>query len=90
MYIRSDELIENYGITSYIRPFSKQLWQAILLSIIFIGICSSIQIYIQKRSKNFLINPIYQPVEAFTNQCKTILRKILLFKNINFDTFRWR
>lgn len=75
MFIRYDEILEERGIIPFIRPFSTELWRAILASIILAGISTFIIIYVWKVMTNTshtfgIINAFYHPIEAFMNQRK--------------------
>lgn len=66
MYILYDEIIEEHGILSYMRPFSKQLWWAILASVITIAMCTLI---LGCKTSDFgFVSACFQPLEAFLNQ----------------------
>lgn len=81
MYIRYDELIENYGISHYIRPFSKKLWSTILFSIVLVGTCTFLSVYAIKPLKFDFLSALCHPIEAFTNQCKLKENSGLIQKN---------
>lgn len=67
MFIRYDEIFEDHGILSYVKPFSRQLWLALFFCITTIG--GFTLIFASKNSSDFgILNACYHPIESFTNQ----------------------
>lgn len=90
MYIRYDEMTEDNKISTYVRPFSKELWEAILIAVAIIGTCSFILGYVKKRtgyanSINYL-SAFYHPIETFMNQCKNFSTWKFKIRNLNLNT----
>lgn len=76
MYIRYDEILEDHGIISYVRPFPKKIWIGILISILMIA--AGTLVIAHKSSTDFrLLSACFHPLEAFMNQCK----KLKIFKS---------
>lgn len=91
MYIRYDEILENQGISSYLKPFSKNLWCAILIFIAIIG--TSTLILTRRDNSDFgFLSACYHPLEAFINQGNQSLRHFYhnIIKLKNFRIFRWQ
>lgn len=72
MFIRKDEMLEHHDSSSYIQPFSKELWLAIIISILIIEICTSVLVYFKISTRKFsafgFVSALFHPLETLMNQ----------------------
>jgi hypothetical protein len=67
LYIPYEETLEDHGISTYTRSFSKEMWTAILFTILAFEACA-LGILLKTKSDFGFLSACFYPLETFVNQ----------------------